>query len=277
MDASQENDQDDRTSADPRVWSLPTARKPVPELVEELVLELVRTGGLRSGDRLPNEPELAKLLGVARSSLRTGLQRLQGLGVVEVNRGRGWFVSGVPRLHTADLMLNRMAEREFGVLDVMEVRISLEGSAAALAAVRASPGQLDEIAKLSRTHQEASYEDRLALLESDEAFHSAIIAASGNAYLQALYDMLTPLIAEWRRNSFSTPEVHDRSGLDHNQIVVQLRRHDEVGARLTMTSHLMGLYKTARRDAQDGVRARPPAEVAGYVDVQDTPLWSSTT
>src|SRR5689334_581144 len=74
-----------------QLWSLPNARRPVPELVEERVLELLRSGELSVGDRLPNEPELARLLGVGRSSVRTGLQKLQNLGVVEVNRGRGWF------------------------------------------------------------------------------------------------------------------------------------------------------------------------------------------
>lgn len=256
-----------------RRWSLPTARKPVPELVEERVLELLRSGDLRLGDRLPNEPELARLLGVGRSSVRTALQKLQNLGVVEVNRGRGWFVSGEPRQQATDLMLHRMAERGFGVLSVMEVRIALEGSAAALAAVRASPGQLDAIAKICRIHQDTPFDDQDQLLATDEAFHSAIIDASGNAFLRAMYDMVVPLIADWRRDSYATPEVHDRSGVDHNQIVVQLRRRDEVGARLAMTTHLMGLYRTARRESG---ATDPEAELSAFVDVRDSPLWSSS-
>jgi GntR family transcriptional repressor for pyruvate dehydrogenase complex len=268
-----ENEPDGDEVDGARLWSLPASRKPVPELVEERVLELLRSGELRLGDRLPNEPELARLLGVGRSSVRTALQKLQGLGVVEVNRGRGWFVSGEPRQQAADLMLHRMAGRGFDIVDVMEVRVALEGSAAALAAVRASPGQLDEIAKLSRTHQDVPYDDREQLLRTDEAFHSAIVDASGNAYLRALYGMVIPLIADWRRDSYATPEIHDRSGLDHNQIVVQLRRRDEVGARLAMTSHLMGLYKAARRES-GGADEHSEADVSAYVDVRDTPLWS---
>lgn len=256
-----------------RLWSLPTARRPVPELVEERVLELLRSGDLRLGDRLPNEPELARLLGVGRSSVRTALQKLQNLGVVEVNRGRGWFISGEPRQQAADLMLHRVAERGFGVLSVMEVRIMLEGSAAALAAVRASPGQLDTIGKLCRTHQDTRFDDRDQLLETDEAFHAAIVDASANPFLQAIYEMVVPLIADWRRDSYATPEVHERSGIDHNQIVVQLRRRDEVGARLAMTAHLMGLYKAARRESGG---TDPEAELSAFVDVRDNPLWSSS-
>jgi GntR family transcriptional repressor for pyruvate dehydrogenase complex len=258
------------------LWTLSGgSRKSVPELVEERVLELVRSGELNRGDRLPNEPELARLFGVARSSVRTGLQRLQGIGVVEVNRGRGWFVSGEPGRPTTERMHDRIVEHEFDLLDVLETRIALEGEAAALAAARATPGQLDQIAKLSRGHQDVAPDDREALLETDQAFHAAIVEASGNRHLRAMYSTIPPLIADFRRSLYGGPELHDRSGIDHNQIVVQIRRHDEVGARLTMSSHLMCVYKAALRErGQAGGAGRRAAEVSTFVDVRDSPLWS---
>jgi GntR family transcriptional repressor for pyruvate dehydrogenase complex len=258
------------------LWTLSGgSRKSVPELVEERVLELVRSGELGRGDRLPNEPELARLFGVARSSVRTGLQRLQGIGVVEVNRGRGWFVSGEPGQQATERMRERIVEHEFALLDVLETRIALEAEAAALAAARATTGQLDQIAKLARSHQDVAGHDREALLETDEAFHAAIVEASGNRHLQAMYGTIPSLIADFRRDLYASPELHDRSGIDHNQIAVQLRRRDEVGARLTMTSHLMCTYKAAVRERGrvDGV-GRQAAEVSTFVDVRDQPLWS---
>jgi GntR family transcriptional repressor for pyruvate dehydrogenase complex len=260
------------------LWTLSGgSRRSVPELVEERVLELVRSGELHRGDRLPNEPELARLFGVARSSVRTGLQRLQGIGVVEVNRGRGWFVSGEPGQQAAERMRDRIDEHEFDLLDVLETRMALEGEAAALAATRATPGQLDGIAKLSRGHQDVAPGDREALLETDEAFHAAIVEASGNRHLQTLYSTIPPLIADFRRGLYDSPDLQDRSGIDHNQVVVQIRRHDEVGARLTMTSHLMCTYKAAVRERGQGAGDRSPAEVSTLVDVRDTPLWSDGT
>ena len=68
-------------------WALaPAARKPVPDLIGDHLLAMVRAEELAPGDRLPTEPELARLMGVARSSVRTALQRLEARGVVEVNR-----------------------------------------------------------------------------------------------------------------------------------------------------------------------------------------------
>jgi DNA-binding FadR family transcriptional regulator len=261
-------------------WALgPTSRKPVPDLVGDRVRDLITAGELRPGDRLPTEPELARLMGVARSSVRTGLQRLESRGLVEVNRGRGWFVSAEPERSAEDLMIDRLASEDFGVLDVLEVRIALEGLASALAAARAPRGKLDEITKLARTHHEADSNDTAELLRTDEEFHEAIVDAAGNDYLRALYGMVIPLISDWRERSFTTVEVHDRSAADHNQIAVQLRRHDEVGARLSMTTHLLGLYHGVSR----GQRADPDAEetspvpLAAYVDVEDTPLFQGSS
>lgn len=259
-----------------RRWSMPpTSRKPVPDLVGDRVLELVRAGELAPGDRLPTEPELARMMSVARSSVRTGLQRLEARGVVEVNRGRGWFVSAEPDRSAADLMLDRLAGEDFDVAEVMEVRIALETTAAALAAARAPRGQMDEIVKLARAHHEADSEDTGTLLRTDEDFHRAVIDGAANAYLRAVYDMITPLVAEWRERTFSNAHVHMRSAMEHNQIAAWLRRRDETGVRTAMTSHLLGLYQDAIRERQEAGRAgeNPTATLSTFIDIEDAPMF----
>lgn len=267
---------DDRQPGDPERWVLsPTSRRPVPELVCDRVLELVRSGALTPGERLPTEPELARLLGVARSSVRTGLQRAESRGIVEVNRGRGWFVTSEPLRSASDLMRDRLAGEDFDIVDVMEVRIALESTAAALAAARADKGTLDDILKLSRAHEEADHEDTRTLLQTDEEFHGAIVEASGNRYLQTLYDMVVPLVAEWREQSYTSSAVHDRSGTDHHQIAVQLRRRDEVAARIAMSTHLLGLYKGIVRDhrPRDGHEGGSRTTLDTFVGVDDTAVF----
>lgn len=255
---------------DPR-WELPNERKPVPELVSERVAELVQTGELAPGERLPTEPLLARRFGVARSSVRSGLQRLQARGVVEVNRGRGWYVADEPHPPVRPIQ-DPGSDRDFDDLDVMELRIALEGAAAALAAVRAGrvPGKIDEIAKRSREHREAAHDDPDALLRTDKAFHLAVVEAAGNEYLTAVYGALIPRVDGWRRQSFTTPEVHDRSATEHDQIAFQLRRGDEVGARMTMTGHLLAHYRALSRERGRGTE---PASFQAFVDATDKPMW----
>ena len=271
---AEERDGTSSEAEDP--WTLPdTSRKPIPAMVADRVLELVRAGVIPPGDRLPTEPELARRFQVARSSVRSGLQRLQAQGVVEVERGRGWFVSASSSRDAAELMQERMASREFDIRDVREVRIAREGAAAGLAAARASGGQRDDILKLSKIEQATDPTDSAALLAADEEFHAAVMDAAGNEYLKALYEMVTPLVADGRQRSFTSSHVHDRSALDHQQIAVQIRRQDENGARLAMSVHLLGLYTgVARaRGAEVGSDDRPTAGLSTYFDVVDDPMY----
>ena len=65
------------------------------------------------------------------------------------------------------------------------------------------------------------------------------------------------------------PFEHFRIG----QRMAGRRRRDEVGARLAMTAHLMGLYLAARRESGG---TDPEAGLSAFVDVRDNPLWSSS-
>jgi DNA-binding FadR family transcriptional regulator len=249
-------------------WALPPdSRRPLPELIESKLRALIHQGVFSPGDRLPTEPELAGRLEVARSSLRTALQRLQLQGVVEVKRGRGWYVRS-PRAPRPD---GELAGRRYSDRDVLEVRIALETTAVSLAAVRAEPGELDEIAKASMQHANSSHVDKDELLRTDEAFHAAVVRASHNEFLQQLYHRLVLRLRESRRNSYPSPEAHMRSTNGHDQVVMFLRRHDEVGARAAMTTHLLDLY--TKLGPSGGTQDRGGVTLTTYVDADDQPIW----
>lgn len=235
-------------------WALsPDTRKPLPELIEEKLRALIESGRFKAGDRLPTEPELAQNMQVARSSLRTALQRLQLQGVVEVMRGRGWYVRSTDVSRREDPLV---FDRRISDLDVMEVRIALEGTAASMAALRATSGELDDIAKLAKAHQQAATDDKDELLRTDEAFHAAVVKASHNELLDQLHRALVPQLRGCRRDSYGTSEVHNRTANEHNQVAWFLKRRDEGGARAVMTTHLLGLYNDLATQAGMPLDAR---------------------
>ncbi|UQS22000.1 FCD domain-containing protein [Amycolatopsis thermalba] len=253
---------------DDESWALsPNARKPLPELIEDKIRALITNGTFRAGDRLPTEPELAQKMAVARSSLRTALQRLQLQGVVEVMRGRGWYVRSTDVAERDEPL---RFDRRVSDSDLLEVRIALETTAASLAALRASQGELDDIAKLAKLHQAASVNDKDELLRTDEDFHAAVVRASHNELLDQLYRSLVPQLRSYRRNSYSSAEVHVRSANDHNQVSWFLRRRDEAGARAAMTTHLLGLYNDLA--AQTGMPVEERAGLTNYA-LEDEPSW----
>ncbi|HUQ57159.1 FadR/GntR family transcriptional regulator [Lentzea sp.] len=253
-------------------WSLsPDSRRPLPELIEQKLREQIIGGTLKAGDRLPTEPELARKLDVARSSLRTALQRLQLQGIVEVRRGLGWYVRRTDLAAVEEHLEGRLAARQFSHTDLLEVRIALEATAASLAAVRAGDGELDELAKLNRRYQRVSVDDPQEVIEVDEEFHSALVRASHNELLEHMYQALVPGLQDCKRHTNTTREVHNRSANEHDQVVWFLRRHDEVGAKSAMTTHLLGLYNDLATDD-----SKPKATLDTYVGVSDNPIWKTT-
>jgi GntR family transcriptional repressor for pyruvate dehydrogenase complex len=65
--------------------------------------------------------------------------------------------------------------------------------------------------------------------------------------------------------------VHNRSANEHEQVIWFLRRHDEVGAKSAMTTHLLGLYNDVAVDD-----TQPRATLSTYVGVSDNPIWGKS-
>lgn len=215
------------------------AGRPLPDIIAEKLRELVGSGHYKPGGRLDNESELARNMKVARSSVRTALQRLETLEVLEVRRGLGWYVRRTPPAVATRAGLFEVGR--YSPSDLFELRIGLEGLAASLAAVRASEGEIDDIRKWNTRHQEAG-EDRDLLLETDEGFHEAIVRASHNQMLIDSYGPIVARMRDWRYESFAARGVPLRSAREHGKVVRYLNNQDPGGARAAMNGHLQRLY-----------------------------------
>jgi GntR family transcriptional repressor for pyruvate dehydrogenase complex len=214
--------------------------RPLPEAIADKLRELIDGAVLKPGSRLPTESELARSMHVARSSVRTALQRLETLGVLEVKRGLGWYVRRAPNRSptgAADLL----AGKRYALSDLFELRIAMEGLAASLAAVRAGDGEIEDIVKLNKLHHDAG-DDRNELLSSDQDFHEAVIRASRNELLISSYKRIADELTDWRYDSYSERGEALRSAREHSKVVRYLRNHDPGGARAAMNSHLQRLY-----------------------------------
>ena len=229
----------DQADTDPRFELKIDPGRQLPEVIADKLRELVEDGTYKPGGRLPNESELARNLRVARSSVRTALQRLETLRVLEVRRGLGWYVRRTPPPASTD-SVGVLDIRGHRPADLFELRIGLEGLAVSLAAVRASLGEIEDITKLNTQHQEA--EDREEMLRTDIAFHDAIVKASRNALLVENYNQIIGELTDWRYQSFAVPGVSIRSAREHSKIVRYLRNSDPGGARVAMNGHLQRLY-----------------------------------
>jgi len=156
----------------------------------EKVKEMILSGELQAGTKLPRENELAERLGVSRNSLREAVRALAALNVIEARQGDGTYVTSL----TPELLLDVIG---FGidlvtdpsVLDVFEVRRFLETAATTAAATSITD---DELAALRECMgRMAGAETVEELVGADEEFHHIVASATGNTVLVALLDNLS--------------------------------------------------------------------------------------
>src|ERR1700761_9323487 len=115
----------------------------------EKIKEMIVSGALRPGDRLPREADLAERLGLSRNSLREAVKALSLIHVLDVRQGDGTYVTSLE----PSVLLEAMAfvidfHRDDTVLEFLEVRRILEPAATAMAATRMTPAETAELRDL---------------------------------------------------------------------------------------------------------------------------------
>jgi len=218
--------------------------------VVEGLLERIQHRHLVPGAQIPTEPELMKEFGVSRSVVREAVSRLQANGVVRTRQGVGSFVLS-PR---ATVELGIDAPEELKVrqkLAMLELRLTLEADAAALAAQRRTAEQLAamEAALVSFERRQEANE---STTEADFQFHELIAEATGNEYfvlvLRSLSKATIPRMpsrrgqtAKARRFGDPTPALRatkDVTLQEHRDVLNAIRSSDPTQARAAMYLHL---------------------------------------
>lgn len=211
------------------------------ELVVAHVRGLLARGGLKAGDRLPAERELARTLGVSRPSLRAGLRSLAVMGVVEIRPGAGSYIAGGPPAFGTDALRFQAALHGFTRDQMFQARLVLEVAVAGLAARHATPDDMIAVSE-EATGMFASMDDPQAFLQHDIAFHRAVAAASGNPILSALVHMVAEQFREQRRQSISRARDLKEAADEHRAIYLALRARDPERASAAMRDHLERAY-----------------------------------
>jgi GntR family transcriptional regulator, galactonate operon transcriptional repressor len=193
--------------------------------IERMILEEYR----EPGSYLPVEAELADRFRVSRIVIREAMKILEDRGLVRVRAGRGTQTTA-PTAERVKLSLLRLfRDQPLPTLEdmqaMLELREVLEEVAAGLAAVRATPEDLEQIAAaLEDMGGEGTVE---TIVDADLRFHLAIAKAAHNRFFEMVIEPFTQVFIQQIKltDSFSV-------GLElHRDIYVQIKRGDAVAAR----------------------------------------------
>ena len=145
------------------------------------IKDMILSGELSPGDRLPPEKELSERLGLSRSSLREAVKALEVIRVLDVRRGDGTYVTSLePRLLLEAMSFVVDLHDDSSILELFAVRRILEPAAVALAATHMTPEVVQSLRdQIESVNESTSVE---GLVAHDLEFHGAIVATSGKEF-----------------------------------------------------------------------------------------------
>lgn len=225
-----------------------TARATVPQTAER-IKELLLSGTVSPGEKLPPEMALTEQLQVSRPTVREALRFLEAAGYIEQIPNRGCFARITDPTAEKE-MLRQQADlwvRHNGTSleEFFEARLVLEPQAAAIAAGRQDKDAIAAVIAAQEAYRAAEADGNAKVLAArDNDIHAAIIRAAGNRHLCSFFEELTCFFVEYSTRSFAAESDIRRTEREHEAVIHAIRDGDAAGAEKAIREHLL----TARRE-----------------------------
>ena len=220
--------------------------KPVSQQVEEQILQKIKAGiktrSLQPGDRLPPERGLALELRVSRNTVREAIRALAEKGILISRRGAGSYVTEEAGDIIAGRLKKSLEKRRRHLAEVFEVRALLEPVIAARAAQTVTPKEMEGLEAILEQQKQALAQGK-SPVAFDEAFHEALVRATGNGVLWSVYDTLRGVLSESRAGDLQTEARALLSVESHERIIRALKKKDPGAASREMARHMEAVEK----------------------------------
>lgn len=201
------------------------------------IIEGVERARLRSGDRLPPEPELAGELGISVPTLRQALVVLSRAGVLEMKPGKAGGIFLITDLIPTEAITHAVALEEHAAIDTLRARRVIEPAVVVHASRVATA---DDYAELERTIelQRRHLGDRPLVMRADAMFHRALVRACHNRTLQDALQVVARGLAPIR-DAYGGGLDADRQTLAiHERQVAAMRQREEPALLEILDEHL---------------------------------------
>jgi len=205
------------------------------------IKQMILSGRVRPGEKLPREADLAAELGLSRNSLREAVKALSLINVLDVRRGDGTYATSLaPSLLLEALSFIVDFHRDDTVLEFLEVRRILEPAATSLAALRMPDKDKAELGELLDSVTADSPVDEF--VATDLEFHKRIALGACNSVLASLVENMSLPTARarvWR--GMTEPRALERTINEHHAIHRAIVNSDAPLARSWATVHIAGI------------------------------------
>lgn len=208
------------------------------DLIITQIRDLISSGAINPGEKLPPERKLAEHLGVTRNQIREAINKLQFYGIVKVQPQSGTVVSGIGIVALEGLITDILKIENSDFKSLVDTRVLLEREAARLAAIHRTKDDIVQLSNALNQYEQKLQETNVAV-EEDLLFHIKIAEASKNSVLKSLMMIITPdIVKSFLKLKVCSVNNNKKTIAEHQQILDMIIARDSAGAVQAMELHL---------------------------------------
>ena len=192
-------------------------RRPIAERVSNRILAMIKSGNLKSGDRLPTEQQMGIAFGISRPPLREALKALTLMGVLESRQGGRYTVTDLSPGRLIAPFNAMLSVADYDVQEHFESRTVVDLELVRLCTERASREERERILTFAIDGR-AFHHDPIGFRLLDIELHQALNNGARNRLLSALAQTLYDVGLDVRRVASALPGVIEKSVAQHIEI-----------------------------------------------------------
>lgn len=216
------------------------------EMVYEQLLKQIIVGKYEPGARIPAENELKEEFNVSRNTIRTVLNKLSVLGIIETHRGDGSYVKKMGVNMYINTFVPSILVNEDSLMELMQLRKGIEVAASRLAAIHATSEDIERIEKCFQISTAAGSNMEI-FAETTVDFHFQIVKASKSELFATIMEVVKYILTSKMKNFL----IYQRNDVDstfyHSMILECIRNHKADEAAYMMEKHMTLLVERVNK------------------------------
>jgi len=222
--------------------TVPNIENPSDKVISK-VKELISSGILKPGDKLPAERKMAQEFGFGRTQIREALHKLEFYGIIKTLPQSGSVINGLD-INTLDGLISDVLNlQSYDFYSLVETRLILETNTIRLSAERRTPA---DIIALEQAHENfIRFYETSERVSHDFTFHRTIAESSHNPVFKAMLNIIIPdILTIYQRDRICVP--NSKVIEEHYQMLQFIKNREGEKAAELMKEHLQGVVDFAK-------------------------------
>ncbi|MDB5208408.1 MAG: FadR family transcriptional regulator [Flavisolibacter sp.] len=218
--------------------------KPVDVIIRQ-VKELLISGQLKPGDKLPPERKLSEQFCVGRTHVRDAIRKLEFYGILKTRPQSGTFVASIGIAALENLIADILKIDTPSFVSLVETRVLLEVASVKFACERRTEEDILQLKIALDAYLEKAHRG-IKAIEEDLMFHLTIADASKNKALKSFLLIIIPDIISNYSIFKVCDTVTNKAVSEHEQLFNCIKKGNGDEAAVIMKEHLKGVMDFAK-------------------------------